>query len=147
MLVRTFTSTWNLRTKIYAFEDVKVPIKGGITVPQILAGLGVAMVWIPLCLIIQMPSWIPNPGILVGIMGVPPILALLKADTPVAHEKTTEEWLTSWLTRQGEPRRVGALGVVPKGHKVILTATHWVPRWGRDEWLRSTECSQERGSG
>ncbi len=142
MLVRTFTSTWNLRTKIYAFEDVKVPIKGGITVPQILAGLGVALVWVPLCLIIQMPSWIGNPGVLVGIMIVPPVIALLKADTPVAHEKTTEEWMTSWLTPPSEPPRFGALGAMPTGQKTVLTATHWVPRWGRDEWLASQERSR-----
>jgi|GEM_PF-4103131 len=141
MLVRTFTSTWNLRTKIYAFEDVKVPIKGGITVAQILAALGVAIVWIPLCLIIQMPAWIGNPGILVAVMGVPPILALLKADTPVAHEKTTEEWMTSWLTRRSEPRRFGAFAAVPASRPIVLTAEHWVPDWGREEWL----ASQERG--
>ncbi len=142
MLVRTFTSTWNLRTKIYAFEDVKVPIKGGITVPQILAGLGVAIVWVPLCLIVRMPDWIGNPGVLVGIMLVPPVVALLKADTPVAHEKTTEEWITSWLTRRSEPRRFGAFGAVPAGRKVVLTAAHWVPRWGREEWLASQERSR-----
>ncbi|MGH3426654.1 MAG: hypothetical protein ACRDQZ_03630 [Mycobacteriales bacterium] len=141
MLVRTFTSTWNLRTKIYAFEDVKVPIKGGITVPQILVGLGAGIVWIPLCLIIQMPRWIPNAGILVAIMIIPPVVALLKADTPVANEKTTEEWASSWLSRRTEPRRVGALGAVPAPRKVMLTGSHWVPDWGRDEWLASQRRS------
>ncbi|MGH3545512.1 MAG: hypothetical protein ACRDPW_06265 [Mycobacteriales bacterium] len=147
MLVRTFTSTWNLRTKIYAFEDVKVPIKGGITVPQILAGLGVAIIWIPFCLLIQLPSLIGNAGLATGLMIIPPVVALLKADTPLAHEKTTEEWLTAWLTRRSEPRRFGAFGVVPAGQKILLTGSHWVPRWGREEWLRSLVNSREGGRG
>lgn len=133
MLVRTFTSTWNLRTKIYAFEDIKVPIKGGITVPQLLAGLGVAIIWVPLCLIIQIPKLVGNPGLAAGVMLVPPILALMKADTPVANEKTTEEWVTSWLTRRAEPKRVGALGALPVARNVHLTGTRWVPNWALEE--------------
>lgn len=128
MLVRTFTSTWNLRTKIYAFDDVKVPIKGGITIMQLLAGLGTAVVWIPICFLIQLPSLVDN-GFAVAIMAVPPILVLMKADTPIAHEKTTEEWLNSWASRQGEPRRLATLVSAPERRNFVLSASHWVPEW------------------
>ncbi len=146
MLVRTFTSTWNLRTKIYAFDDVKVPIKGGITIPQLLAGVGAALVWIPFCLLIQMPSWIPNTGFLVGIMGIPPLVVLLKADTPIAHEKTTEEWLTSWLTRRSEPQALAALASARPDHPVVLTGSRWVPTWLAAE-ERAAAVLQRKGAG
>lgn len=130
MIVRTYTSAWNLRTKIYAFDDLKVPIRGGITVPQLLAGLGTAIVWIPLCFLIGVSSL--NSGFAAAIMIGPPILVLMKADTPIAHEKTAEEWLTSWLTRQSEPKKLAALVSSGADRDVVLTGRRWVPQGSTD---------------
>lgn len=132
MIVRTFTSTWNLRTKIYAFDDIKVPIKGGITVPQLIAGALVAGVWVPAMLCIGLPSLVGNTGIAAVIMLGPPILAVMKADTPVKHEKTVEEWASSMATRMGEPKKLASLTGARDDRPLILTASRWVPEASKD---------------
>jgi hypothetical protein len=132
MIVRTYTSAWNLRTKIYAFDDLKVPVRGGITVPQFLAGLGTALFWIPFCLITGLTHLVGNSGLIAALLIGPPILVTMKADTPVANEKTTEEWLTAWANHKTEPGRLASMVAARDDRPVILTARRWIPSWGDD---------------
>jgi hypothetical protein len=127
MIVRTFTHAWNMRVRIYAFDDIRLPVKNGISIPQVLAGLAAALVWVPLCLLLGVPSWVGNAGVATMIIAVPPVLVLLYSDRPITHEKTVEEWLSSWLTHQAEPRRLAALTGAPANRRVLLTASRWVP--------------------
>ncbi|GAA1668834.1 hypothetical protein GCM10009765_17870 [Fodinicola feengrottensis] len=127
MIVRTFTHAWNMRVRIYAFDDIRLPVKNGISIPQVLAGLAAAVVWVPLCLLLGVPNWVGNLGFATMIIAVPPVIVLLYADRPIAHEKTSEEWLSSWLVRQSEPRRLAALTGAPPSRRVLLTASRWVP--------------------
>lgn len=129
VIVRTYTSAWNLRTKIYAFDDLKVPVKGGITVPQLLAGAVSAIIWIPLVLLTGLSDLIGNSGFVAALLVGPPILITLKADTPVAHEKTVEEWLSSWSTRKSEPKKLTAMVRARDDRGVILAARRWIPAW------------------
>jgi hypothetical protein len=123
--VRTYTSAWNLRTKIYAFDDLRIPVRGGITIPQLAAGVVCALIWIPLCIVIGLSHFV-NTGFAVAIMIAPPVFVTLKADTPIAHEKTIEEWLTSWITRQTEPKRLASLVEARDNRPIVLTARRWV---------------------
>lgn len=141
MIVRTYTSAWNLRTKIYAFDDLKVPIKGGITVPQLVAGIGVGLVWIPFCFLINLPG-IVGGGFAVAIMVLPPIVTLMKADTPVKHEKTIEEWATSWMIRTSEPRKLAGMTAARDDRPIVLSARRWVPKWGDDYGHEPTEAGR-----
>jgi hypothetical protein len=127
MIVRTYTHAWNMRVRIYAFDDVRLPIKNGISVPQLVALLVAAVIWIPLCLVVGVASWIGNPGLVAIVYGAVPIVVMLQVDRPIAHEKTVEEWLGSWLHRNREPGRLAALGDTERPRPVLLTATRWVP--------------------
>jgi len=127
MIVHTFTHAWNMRVRIYAFDDIRLPMKNGISIPQLLAGLGAAVVWVPLAFLLGMQYWFDNPGLVLMLFAGPPIAVLMNADRAVAHEKTTEEWLSSWLVHQGEPRRLASLAPTDKGRPVLLTASRWVP--------------------
>lgn len=127
MIVRTFTHAWNMRVRIYAFDDIRLPVKNGISIPQVIAGVAAALVWVPLCLLFGVPSWVGNAGVATMIIAAPPVIVLLYADRPIKHEKTTEEWVSSWLTRQSEPRRLSALTAAPAQRRVLLTASRWVP--------------------
>lgn len=127
MIVRTYTHAWNMRVRIYAFNDIRLPVKGGISVPQFIT-LGVtAAVWIPLALLLRLPSLVGNAGVAFVILAGVPILIMLQVDRPIAHEKTVEEWLASWAQRASEPKRLGALGAVDPPRPVHLTASRWVP--------------------
>ncbi|WP_163508610.1 PrgI family mobile element protein [Fodinicola acaciae] len=128
MIVRTFTHAWNMRVRIYAFDDIRLPVKNGISIPQVIAGVAAAVVWVPLCFLLGVPSWVGNAGVATMIIAAPPVIVLLYADRPIAHEKTTEEWLSSWLTHQSEPRRLAALTTAPAPRRVLLTASRWVPQ-------------------
>jgi hypothetical protein len=128
MIVRTFTHAWNMRVRIYAFDDIRLPVKNGISVPQVIAGVAAALVWVPLCFLLGVPSWVGNAGVATMIIAAPPVIVLLYADRPIAHEKTIEEWVSSWLTRQAEPRRLAALTTAPTPRRVLLTASRWVPQ-------------------
>jgi hypothetical protein len=127
MIVRTYTHAWNMRVRIYAFDDIRLPIKGGISVPQLVAMAVTAAIWIPLCLIIGVADLVGNLGVAVAIMGGVPIFVMLQVDRPIAHEKTVEEWLNSWIQRNSEPKRLGALGQIDRARPVLLTASLWVP--------------------
>jgi hypothetical protein len=127
MIVRTFTHAWNMRVRIYAFDDIRLPVKNGISIPQVLAGLGAALIWVPLCLLVGVPGLVGNAGVATMIIVVPPALVLLNADRPIAHEKTSEEWLSSWLVHQSEPNRLAALTGTQAPRRVLLTASRWVP--------------------
>lgn len=127
MIVRTYTHAWNMRVRIYAFDDIRLPIKNGISVPQLLALLGAAAIWIPLCLVLGVGSWIGNSGLLVIILAAPPVVVMLQVDRPIAHEKTVEEWLGSWLKHGAEPRWLAALAESDRPRPVLLTGTRWVP--------------------
>jgi hypothetical protein len=127
MIVRTFTHAWNMRVRIYAFDDIRLPVKNGISIPQVLAGLAAALIWVPLCLLLGVPSWVGNAGVATMIIAVPPVLVLLNADRPIAHEKTSEEWLSSWFVHQTEPHRLAALTGAQPPRRVLLTASRWVP--------------------
>ncbi len=127
MIVRTFTHAWNMRVRIYAFDDIRLPVKNGISIPQVLAGLAAAVVWVPLCLLLGVPSWVGTPGVATMIIAAPPVIVLLNADRPIAHEKTSEEWLSSWLVHQSEPRRLAAMTGAAPNRRVLLTASRWVP--------------------
>jgi hypothetical protein len=127
MIVRTYTHAWNMRVRIYAFDDIRLPIKNGISVPQLLAGFAVAAVWIPLCLLLNIGSLIGNAGLVFVVYAGVPIAIMLQVDRPVAHEKTVEEWLGSWAQRNAEPRRLAALAPADRPRPILLTAARWVP--------------------
>lgn len=127
MIVRTFTHAWNMRVRIYAFDDIRLPVKNGISVPQVIAGAVAAVLWIPFCLLIGLPPLAGNVGVGIMIMAVPPVLVLLYSDRPVAYEKSVEEWVTSWGTRRVEPRRLAAMGSSPPPRVIKLTAARWIP--------------------
>jgi hypothetical protein len=127
MIVRTYTHAWNMRVRIYAFDDIRLPVKNGISVPQLAALLGAAAVWIPLCLLLNVGSWVGNAGVLVVVLIGPPVVIMLQVDRPIAHEKTVEEWLGSWMQRNAEPRRLAALAPADRPRPVRLTAARWVP--------------------
>jgi hypothetical protein len=127
MIVRTFTHAWNMRVRIYAFDDVRLPLRNGISVPQLVAGMVAAVVWIPLCLLLGVGDLFSNPGLIFLTYAGPPTFVLLQADRPVAHEKTIEEWLGSVVTRSGEPKRLSALAPAEPIRPVVLTASRWCP--------------------
>jgi hypothetical protein len=127
MIVRTYTHAWNMRVRIYAFDDIRLPMKNGITVPQLVALMITAAVWIPLCLVLGVSSWVGNAGLAVVVFAAVPIVVMLQVDRPIAHEKTIEEWLGSWLQRNREPRRLAALAQSERPRPILLTATRWVP--------------------
>lgn len=127
MIVRTFTHAWNMRVRIYAFDDIRLPIKNGISVPQVIAGVIAAVIWIPLCLVLGLPSLVGNAGVGFMLVAVPPVLVLLYADRSVAHEKSVEEWVTSWAGRYVEPRRLASMGSAAAPRPVRLSASRWIP--------------------
>lgn len=127
MMVRTFTHVWNMRVRLYAIDDIRLPIRGGVSIPQLVSGLVAALVWIPFCLAIGAQYWFSNLGITIMLFACPPILVLLNADRPIAHEKTTEEWLQSWFSHQVEPARLATLMPAEKPRPVLLTASRWIP--------------------
>jgi hypothetical protein len=130
MIVRTFTHTWNMRVRIYAFDDVRLPLRNGISIPQLLIGLAAAVVWVPLCALLGIGDLIGNAGLVFLAYVAPPILVMLQFDRPIAHEKTAEEWLGAIATRSQEPRQLGALGQAHPTRPIVLTASRWVPDTG-----------------
>jgi hypothetical protein len=127
MIVRTYTHAWNMRVRIYAFDDIRLPIKNGISVPQLLALFVTAAVWVPLCLLLNVGSFVTNSGLLMVVYVGVPVVVMLQVDRPVAHEKTVEEWLGSWVQRNSEPRRLAALAPADKPRPIHLSAARWVP--------------------
>lgn len=127
MIVRTFTHAWNMRVRIYAFDDVRLPLRNGISVPQLIAGMVAAIIWLPLCLLLDVGDFITNPGLLFLTYVGPPVVVLLQADRPVKHEKTIEEWLGSMALHAGEPKRLNALAPADPVRTVVLTASRWCP--------------------
>ncbi|GIJ51902.1 hypothetical protein Val02_87880 [Virgisporangium aliadipatigenens] len=127
MLVRTYTHAWNMRVRIYAFDDVRLPLRNGVSVPQLLAGIGAAIIWVPLCLLVDVGQFIENAGLAFLAYVGPPVFVMLQADRPVAHEKTIEEVLGSMVARAGEPKTLSALAAAEPTRPVMLTASRWIP--------------------
>ncbi len=127
MIVRTYTHAWNMRVRIYAFDDIRLPVKGGISVAQFVAFGVTAAVWVPLSFVLGIPSLVGNAGVAFMVVAGVPVAVMLQVDRPIAHEKTVEEWVGSWIQRNSEPKRLGALGPVDPPRPVHLTAARWVP--------------------
>jgi hypothetical protein len=127
MIVRTFTHTWNMRVRIYAFDDVRLPLRNGISILQLLAGLGAAAIWMPLCALLNLGDLVGNAGLAVLLYAGVPMLVMLQVDRPIAHEKAVEEWLGAMMARGQEPRQLGALGTAHPPRPIVLTASRWVP--------------------
>ncbi|GAA0903953.1 hypothetical protein [Virgisporangium aurantiacum] len=130
MIVRTFTQTWNMRVRIYAFDDVRLPLRNGISIPQLVAGLIAAAVWVPLCALLGLGGLVGNAGVTVLLYVGPPILLMLQVDQPIAHEKKAEEWLTAIVARGQEPRALGAMAEAHPARPIVLTASRWIPDGG-----------------
>ncbi|GAA0916780.1 hypothetical protein [Virgisporangium aurantiacum] len=130
MIVRTFTHTWNMRVRIYAFDDVRLPLRDGISIPQLLAGLVAAAVWMPLCALLGLGGLVGNVGIAILVYAGPPVLLMLQVDRPVAHEKKVEEWLGAIAVRSQEPRMLGGMAAAHPARPIVLTASRWIPDGG-----------------
>lgn len=127
MIVRTFTNVWNMRVRLYAIDDIRLPVKDGLSVPQIVSGLVAALVWVPGLFAMGAQYWFGNLGVTIMLFVAPPVFVLLNADRPIAHEKTTEEWLQSWLAHRMEPSRLAAMTTADRPRPVLLTASRWIP--------------------
>ncbi len=127
MIVRTFTHVWNMRVRLYAIDDIRLPIRNGVSILQLVSGLVAGLVWIPFCLAVGAQYWFGNLGITIMLFAGPPFFVLLNADRPIAHEKTTEEWLVSCLAHRAEPTRLATMMPAERPRPVLLTASRWIP--------------------
>jgi hypothetical protein len=127
MIVRTFTNTWNMRVRIYAFDDVRLPLRDGISIPQLVTGLVAAAVWMPICALLDVGTLVGNVGIAIAVYAGPPVLLMLQVDRPIAHEKKMEEWLAAIVAHSQEPGQLGAMAAAQPARPVVLTASRWIP--------------------
>lgn len=104
MEVKTFTSFWNMEKKLYAIEDVALPMPIPLTVAMVFLGVGIP--WFVLMHLLHVP-FANAFGILLWL-GPPSGLAFI-SNRPIFQKKTFFQFLSSMFSYVQQPKRLAGL--------------------------------------